>query len=64
MRKENRQKNKVYRSMVEIERDFFPILYKERLEKERLEKEKSKPGAFGIELATELLENIRQQLTK
>jgi len=60
MEKRNKERTRIYRSMMEIEREFFPILYKERLE----EKKSKEPGAFGSQLATELLESIRQQLAK
>lgn len=53
-------KKKVYHSIFEIERDFFPNQYKEKRDKQRLKE----PGAFGSELAREFLEKMKQELEK
>jgi len=56
MKKKKRQK--VYRSTIEIEKNFFPISYKEKL----VERISKKPEIFGANLITELLEASKQQL--
>jgi len=49
---------KVYRSIIEIEKNFFPISYKKKL----VERRSKKPEIFGANLITELLEVSKQQL--
>lgn len=58
MEKKSKQRRKVYRSMIEFEKEFFPISYEQKL----VEQRHKDPGTFGTGLAMELLENIRQQL--
>ncbi len=53
-------KKKIYCSMIEIEKEFFPALYRERIQ-ERKDKD---PSSFGTELATEILKSIKQELAK
>ncbi|KYK27558.1 MAG: hypothetical protein HXS48_23145 [Theionarchaea archaeon] len=60
MKKTNSQEEKVYYSVAEIEREFLPKFYREKVERER-EKE---PGSFGSELAMKFLENVKHQLAK
>lgn len=57
---EKKGKKKIYWSMAKIEEEFFPSLYKERLEAE----EKKDPSISGTGLAMELLNSIRQQLAE
>jgi hypothetical protein len=59
MKRRNKQE-KVYHSIMEIEEEFLPESYKERVKKER----QKIPGTFGSDLAKEFLEDIRRQLTK
>ena len=49
---------KVYYTMREIEKDFFPALYKERLKREAADR----PDEFGRKLAGELMEIVRKRL--
>ena len=58
MERKNKQRKKAYHSMIEFEKEFFPISYEQKL----AEKRSKDPGTFGTGLAMELLENIRQQL--
>jgi hypothetical protein len=60
MEKNNKEKKKVYRSMKEFEMEIFPKSYAERLATKKSED----PRAFGAGLAEELLEDIRQRLSK
>lgn len=60
MEKNEGSSKRVFRSMAEIEREFFPNSYKKKLEEEK----KKEPGAFGRELAKEILEKIREELAK
>ena len=53
-------KRRVYRSMMEVEREFFPNSYKKKLEEER----SKEPGEFGTGLAKEILEKIREEFAK
>ena len=56
----NKKKEKAYRSMMEIEKKFFPKLHKERL----LEKEANDPGAQGRRIARETLEAVKSRLAQ
>jgi hypothetical protein len=49
---------KGFRSVLEIEKEFLPRSYHEKIEQERLKE----PGAFGSELAKKFLEEMKQQL--
>jgi len=51
------EKKRVFRTMAEIKREFFPNTYKKKLEEEE-----KKPGAFGTGLAKEIMEEIRRKL--
>ena len=56
----NRQNEKIYRSMIEFEKEFFPDSYEKRLRKKKNEE----LGISGTGLVTELLEDIRRALAK
>lgn len=60
MEKSRKKEEKIYRSMAEVEKDFFPALHEERLVRMRDED----PRGFGIRLAAESLANIGKQLAK
>jgi hypothetical protein len=60
MEKKNKQGKRVYRSMMEFEKEFFPTSYKQKLE----EQKNKDPSTYGTGLAMELLENIRERLAK
>lgn len=60
MKKVNKHKGKTYNSMAEVERDFFPALYKERLARIRDED----PKGFGRQLASKSLASMRKRLMK
>lgn len=60
MESKKKQDRKIYYSMKEFEKKFFPHSYEEKL----VENRSKEPNIFGIALATELLKNIRQQLMK
>ena len=57
--KKNSQK-KIYRSLAEVEKDFFPILYKKRL-KSHLS---NKPKDIGAKIAKDIVSNAKQQILK
>ena len=59
MKKNDRRKNKRYRSISEIEKKFFPNSYKERIEK----KKSKNSGDIYLDLAIEFLENIKRKTT-
>ena len=52
--------DKVYRSMAEFERTFFPTSYKKKLE----EKERQDPSTVGTGLARRVMEDVKRQLAK
>ena len=60
MNNKNEQGKKVYRSLTEIEKAFFPISYEKKLAEERIKA----PATFGTGLVTELLDSIREALAK
>lgn len=60
MNKKSEREEKVYHSIIEIEKDFLPRTYQEKIEEER----KEDAGEFGADLAKEFLEDIRHQLAK
>lgn len=60
MQSERSQEERVFYSTAEIEKEFFPRAYKEKIEEERYKD----PGEFGSDLAIEFLERIRRQLLK
>ena len=60
MKKTSKHSGKTYDSMAQVERDFFPALYKERLARMRDED----PKGFGRQLASESLASMRKRLTK
>jgi len=58
--KKAKKNNKVYYSMTEFEKEFFPNAFQSEIKKEQEEK----PGAFGTELANEFLEGVKRKLSK
>ena len=60
MAERNKSGEKIYRSSVEFQRTFFPKSYPEKLAQER----SKEPGSFGIKLAIELMDSVRQELRK
>lgn len=58
MAKDN--KKKVYKSMAQIEKDLFPELHKRNLAEEKVQIPVGK--SHGTGLATEILNNIKNQL--
>lgn len=59
MKKNDRRKNKGYRSITEIEKKFFPNSYKEGIEKK---KSKNLEDIY-LDLAIEFLENMKRKTT-
>ena len=57
MKKNDRRKNKTYRSIAEIEKKFFPNSYKEKIEKK---KSKTSEDIY-LDLAIEFLEKIKRK---
>lgn len=57
-----KKNKKTYHSMMELEKEFFPNSHQAQIKEEK-EQEK-KPGAFGAELATEFLEDVKRKLSK
>lgn len=55
-----KKNKKIYHSMTEFEKEFFPNSHQEKIKKEQ----EKKPGAFGAELATEFLEDVKRKLSK
>lgn len=49
---------RVFRSLIEIEKEYCPESYKKKLE----EKENKKPEEFGTGLVKEIMDEIRQKL--
>lgn len=49
---------KIYHSLEEFERDFFPNSYKKGI----IKKHRENPSIFGSELAAEILKNMAQGL--
>lgn len=60
MSRRSEQKKNVYCSILEIEKEFFPKSYEERIKEER----SKEPGTFGYDLAMEFIEDVRRQLAK
>ena len=60
MGKKIRQTENVFHSMMEFEKKFFPKSHEEKLAQRR----SKEPGTFGTGLAVDLLDGIRQELTK
>ena len=56
---ERGNKKKVYHSILEIEKEFFPKFHEEKIK----EKRRNDPKTFGSDLAKEFLESIRRQLS-
>ena len=61
MRKANKGQGKVYDSMAEIEKDFFPALYSERINEEW---NNEQPAATASRLTAQLMNDIKQELRK
>lgn len=57
---QKKQTEKVFRSMAEFKKHFFPNSYQKELERKRIED----PKSFGTGLVQELLEGVKQQLRK
>lgn len=55
-----KKNKKVYHSMTEVEKEFFPNSYQAKIKNEQ----EKKPGAFGSELAIEFLEDVKRKLSK
>lgn len=60
MKSKNKGNGKVYRSMIEFEKEFLPDSYEERLRR----RETKETGVSGTGLVTELLKGIKQELAK
>jgi len=60
MKEKNKQRNEVYRTVEEFEKEFIPNFHEKKLAEER----SKEPSIFGTGLATELLECIRDELMK
>lgn len=60
MQERIRETNKVYRSMTEFEKEFFPNSFQNKIKKEQ----EKKSGSFGAELAMEFLRSIKRKLSK
>ena len=58
MKNKKLTRKEVYHSMVEVEKDLFPMSYKKKLE----EKKTEESGHFGSELARKILEEIKREL--
>lgn len=54
----NKKQRKVYRSLIEVQKDLFPVLYKERLEKYQ----PKEPKDIGIEIAKDIIKHAKHQL--
>jgi len=59
-KKKDKRGKRVYSSMMEFKREFFPVSYREEPEEEKIKD----AATYGTGLAMELLESIRQQLAK
>jgi len=57
--KESKKNKKIYHSMTEFEKKFFPNAFESKIKREQ----KENPGAFGTELATEFLEGVKRILS-
>jgi hypothetical protein len=55
-----KENNKIYRSIMEFEKEFFPNSFQSKRKNEQEEK----PGSFGIELAMEFLRSVKRRLSK
>ena len=55
-----KETEKVYRSIAEFKKHFFPNAY----EKELADKRSQDPKNFGTGLVQELLENVKQELRR
>ena len=55
---EKNDQARIYRSIIEIEQEFLPRSYNEKIEQEKLKE----PGAFGLELTRKFLEEMKRQL--
>lgn len=60
MKSKNKGNGKVYRSMIEFEKEIFPDSYEEQLKR----RENEGTGLSGTGLVTELLKGIKQDLAK
>ncbi len=56
MPRKNDTTKKVFCSILEVKKEFYPISFKEKNRKEMEEE----PGFFGTELATDLLRRLKQ----
>ena len=56
---ERKDDKKIYHSTLEIEKEFLPKSYENRIKEERY----NNPKTFGSDLAEEFLESIRSQLS-
>ena len=61
MGKINKGQGRIYNSIVEIEKDFFPVLYSERISEER---NNEQPAATASRLTAQLMNDIKQELRK
>lgn len=55
---------RVYRSMAEFRRHFFPKAVAREEEEERVRKMLENPEKYGTGIVTELLQNMRKRLQK
>ena len=51
---------KIYKSLAEVEKEFFPVLYKERLKGNKPEE----PKDIGKKIARDILDNAKQQILR
>ena len=61
MGKGKKGQGRIYNSIVEIEKDFFPALYSERINEER---NNEQPAATASRLTSQLMNDIKQELRK
>jgi len=57
---EKKVRKKIYSSLAEVERDFFPVLYKERIENNQ----SKEANEIGIKIAKDILNHAKQQILK
>ena len=58
MPKNNQKEENIFCSIDDIDRKYFPTYYNKKIE----DKKFKESGAFGINLAVELLEDLKKQL--
>ena len=55
---DKKKQKRIYKSLAEVEKEFIPILYKERLERHQTHE----PKDIGSKIAKDIIEHAKNQL--